>query len=849
LTTGAHFAEAKRRHETATSRARLPSLHSVVVALSVAFLWVACSRLPDPQRVFDHARDTYFHGDLGVARDEADAAYQRFSSRDVEWAWRFRLLEADILLDQALSSLAVSLVDHPLPKQLKDTDIAVDQMTVKGSALAQLDRFGDAATCLNDADDLSVKLHSRLAGKIARARGVLEFRQNHQQDADRFLRQSLGLARQENDLHLQMNDLVNLGAVAERQGHFDEAIDWLGQATRGANTLDDRHTAEVSLGNLAWAYYEMGDFERALDSYQKAAKTAKDIGAVYDEIGWLNNTGMVYYQLNQLPVAEDLYRQSLALARRSESSELIIDGLTSLAFLSVQKGQLQEAQSYGDEAFKMAHEKNDRASELYPLLVRGQVAAGSGDHKQAEEIFTEVANAKESDLSLRWQAQNDLAELYEGDHRLPEADRQYQQALATIEQSRATLQHEEFKLPFLANAAHLYDDYIRFLVEQGKDQRALQEADYSRARTLSEGLGVLRADAAGVDPQQIARQAHATILFYWLGRKQSYLWAINGSHTERFPLPTADEIDAAVERYRRALLGWQDVLKTANADGTHLYDVLVGPARGLIAPNSRVILITDGSLDGLNFETLLAPGSPESSPPLHYWIEDATVLSASSLHVLAAAQAHRERGTGKLLLIGDASPSSAEYAPLPNAAQEILDVENHFPADALKAYTHDQATPSAYLGSDPGQFSYIHFVAHATASKLSPLDSAIVLSRFSSEQDSFKLYARDITQHPLHADLVTISSCEGAGTEAYLGEGLVGLSWAFVRAGAHNVIGALWDVNDASTANLMGRLYDGLKRGQPPDAALRSAKLSLLHSGEVVRKPFYWAPFQLYTGR
>jgi CHAT domain-containing protein len=77
----------------------------------------------------------------------------------------------------------------------------------------------------------------------------------------------------------------------------------------------------------------------------------------------------------------------------------------------------------------------------------------------------------------------------------------------------------------------------------------------------------------------------------------------------------------------------------------------------------------------------------------------------------------------------------------------------------------------------------------------------------------------------------------------------VGLSWAFVRAGAHNVIGALWDVDDASTAILMGRLYDELRRGQPPDAALRTAKLSLLHSKELAHKPSYWAPFQLYTGR
>ena len=77
----------------------------------------------------------------------------------------------------------------------------------------------------------------------------------------------------------------------------------------------------------------------------------------------------------------------------------------------------------------------------------------------------------------------------------------------------------------------------------------------------------------------------------------------------------------------------------------------------------------------------------------------------------------------------------------------------------------------------------------------------------------------------------------------------MGLSWAFLRAGAHNVIGALWEVSDASTANLTDRLYDGLAQGQPPDAALRSAKLTFLHSNDIVRKPFYWAPFQLYIGR
>jgi CHAT domain-containing protein len=124
----------------------------------------------------------------------------------------------------------------------------------------------------------------------------------------------------------------------------------------------------------------------------------------------------------------------------------------------------------------------------------------------------------------------------------------------------------------------------------------------------------------------------------------------------------------------------------------------------------------------------------------------------------------------------------------------------------------------------------------------------VILSPSKDHADAFKLYARDVVRCPLHAHLVTISTCYGAGTRAYTGEGLVGLSWAFLRAGAHNVIGSLWEVNDTSTPQLMDRFYAELKNGRSPDVALRAAKLSLITSNGAFRKPFYWASFQLYTG-
>jgi CHAT domain-containing protein len=76
----------------------------------------------------------------------------------------------------------------------------------------------------------------------------------------------------------------------------------------------------------------------------------------------------------------------------------------------------------------------------------------------------------------------------------------------------------------------------------------------------------------------------------------------------------------------------------------------------------------------------------------------------------------------------------------------------------------------------------------------------------------------------------------------------VGLAWAFLRAGAHHVIAALWQADDAATPLLMDRLYSELEAGRPPDEALRTAKLALIHSAAVFRKPLYWGAFQLYAG-
>ena len=391
------------------------------------------------------------------------------------------------------------------------------------------------------------------------------------------------------------------------------------------------------------------------------------------------------------------------------------------------------------------------------------------------------------------------------------------------------MRHEDSQLSFLTNASHIYDDYIHFLVAQKKSNEALRWADYSRARTLAEGLRLLPKGAASgpapLNAQQILRRAHGAVLFYWLGEAQSYLWAITPQRTDLFtfrharkskPPCSAIANRSAVRSPSSAFSGssLDSTTEAADPDGLWLYRTLVAPAQPLLPKDSKVFVIPDGALNNLNFETLIV-----DQPTRHFWIEDADVVNASSMRVLEAslssANIHKQQRSGNLLLIGNSVAPSPEYPELPRAADQMQSVAHHFPPAAEKIFAREQATPQAYLDNLPGQFSYIHFVAHGTASRLSPLDSAIVLSKTPDHPDAFKLYARDIIGHPLHADLVTIAACYGAGERSYTGEGLVGLAWAFLRAGAHNVIAGLWEVSDTSTDQLMGRFYEELEK-EPP---------------------------------
>jgi CHAT domain-containing protein len=313
---------------------------------------------------------------------------------------------------------------------------------------------------------------------------------------------------------------------------------------------------------------------------------------------------------------------------------------------------------------------------------------------------------------------------------------------------------------------------------------------------------------------------------------------VNGTSVRLVHLPPAAGIESLVLEYQAAIHNSLADPLAAGSPSERLFRMLVEPVLPWIPTGTRVVIVPDRSLYAINFETLIVPGSKP-----RYWIEDVEVQAAPSLSLLTTETTPSPRGR-TLLLFGDPAPHAPDFPALKYAAAEIENVSKHFPSDGVTAYQGERASPSSYKAATPGRFSFVHFTAHAAANIQSPLDSAVILS---GDDARFKLYARDVADVPLRADLVTVSACRSAGERSYSGEGLIGFAWAFLRAGANRVIAGLWDVDDRSTVELMDRLYAEIASGKTPAQALRAAKLALIARGGNYAKPYYWGPFQIFT--
>lgn len=797
------------------------------------------------EEALQRIEQTFVAGALADADAQAEARYLRVADSPV-WEPAFRVERGKILLYEGESLKASEVLRGPISPDAP-VNIRVRRLVYLAIAESRLGHFDVARSELIEAQE--DKPEGVTSAEVWSGWGSFDLGQGRLEDAEKLFLRSLTEARNSGSNFLFMQSLMNLGVVALQQEHYEDATGRFEAAAAIARRLGAKLALEKATGNLGFVYFKLGDFERSLSNSSEAEHQAEKLGAIIDQVHLLNNAGLCEYKLDKLTEAENYYKQSLRLAQSIQNQEEMLDANVNLGFLALHSADKAGARTYTLEANRLAFESRNATLSAEPKILRALLVDEDGDHARAIHELLEVEHQPTTPPSMQWQAENSLGTIVANQRgQSGQAEYWFQKSLQTFRRQRASLSSVDFALPFVTNGDSLYQSYVQFLIHSHRTVDALTLLDEGRGETLAEGLQqgpTIERKSTGkkLTPKNLAERLHEVILVYSLQPGASFLWVITSTTVQFHNIAGRETILPLLRQHTKSIMTSRDLLQEVGSPANLLYEHLVKPAENLIAKGSRVYIVSADELSGLNFETLI----PDGTTP-HYWIEDVTITNGTSLHLLDRSLARPKKITSdELLLIGDPVYDS-NFSPLANAAAETQKVANHFSRKHSTVLTQKDAAPANYARAKVENFEYLHFVAHATASMENPLDSAVILSAGPSKDDSYKLYAREILTHKLNARLVTLSSCYGSGVKNYSGEGLVGLAWAFLRAGARSVIGAMWEVSDASTPELMDRMYTELQHGSRTDDSLRVAKLALIHSSGVFRKPLYWAAFQLYAG-
>jgi CHAT domain-containing protein len=759
--------------------------------------------------------------------------------------WKFRILQAEIHIRKSKPEKALELLLSS-PPALVSNDVLWRRKLLQALATCQIHSFADANQYFSDAEHLAGEQND-LRAELAFFRGRCAVAKGDLGTAELLFRRAL--AASSVDGFVRAWSSANLGLCAKLSRHFEDAADWYVQAQSAFATLKAPPLEQTMLGNLGYVYFELHDLPKAKESTEKAAGMAEALKLLPDQQSWLLDLGRVQQALGQIGEAEESYKKALSILMPPGSPAIAINCLNNLTNLELARGRVASAEKYHQAALEL-HPEGERL--LFWQMDDTAIAEAHGKHEVAEaallklleQVNSPKASDEQPDYRLIWLIQAKLAHVYAAEKKDQDADLWFQRSIATIKQAADTMKHAQFSAAILGNMP-VFDDYVAFLISHGEEVKALQVAQSGRARTLAQGLGFSSKQG---DPkiwlakiQAFLRPQKAVVLSYFASQKECYLWTITPNQIKLSTLGIAGpDLDNLIDDYRREIK--LHVGMDASPAAKKLFQVLVRPASDLIPKDSHVIIVADSKIYSVNFETLIAMQGEQ-----HYWIDDVSLQNASSIDLLMAGNRKKTTSAKGLLLIGASVQVDPNFPELPNATKEMDSVSKHFGTGEIKRFSGKDARPSAYFSSSPGNYRYIYFATHGKSNAVDALDSAIILSP--DTDGSFKLFARDIINDKLHlnADLVTISACEGAGTNVQSLEGLLGLEWAFMRAGAHQVVAALWNVDDAATPGLMDDFYGQLKQGKSAADALRHAKLAMLHAGGIHATPYYWAALQLYT--
>ena len=703
-----------------------------------------------------------------------------------------------------------------------------------------------------------------------------------------FLR-ALELSRAVGNRYLETGLLASLGALygefLEEDRSYSRALEYFETALPIAQSLGNTDAEATLLSNIGRVHFNSGELDRALQFYQAAADCRDETGVSRGQYVTLDDIGEVHAELHDWERAATFYARALEASRKAGDVRWENTTRSHQASLRRHRGDLDGARS--DIEAVVASVETARMRVLERSLQSSFFASFRRYYDLDVEILMRLHerqpdrgfDALAFEVSERARSRSFLDSLNEA--RWDPRDGADPASLEAERTLRARIFSEIQKLgqPLKdAKRAGVEGGAIDGLLEQYETVEASVRASNPRYGELTRpSIPTAKEISSGIlDPATV-------LLEYYLGEERSFLWAIDTGGVSSFELPGRGRLEE-LTRQAYASLSAPPAGGAASPPAlATLARVLIGPIAGQY-PGKRLVIAPDGALAYLPFAALpaLEPGGgrDEMLAARHEIVQ---IPSAAVLAVLRRETGNRPTPPGVLAVFADpvfspedvrlsaasrsrqlaaVSPPSdatralADVMPggesrldrLPFTRREATAVLSLVPAGERKEALDFDASRQSVLAGDVPRFRYLHFATHGVLDAVHPELSGIVLSlvdREGRQQPGF-LSSMEIFHLRLPVDMVVLSACRTALGKEIRGEGLVGLTRAFMYAGAPRIVASLWRVDDAATAELMRRFYEGMlgREKLVPAAALREAQLSIARQKRWSH-PYYWSGFVL----
>ncbi|WP_273275197.1 CHAT domain-containing protein [Maribacter polysiphoniae] len=355
----------------------------------------------------------------------------------------------------------------------------------------------------------------------------------------------------------------------------------------------------------------------------------------------------------------------------------------------------------------------------------------------------------------------------------------------------------------------------------------------------------LKYNADVVSSQELKNELHTdqSVLSYLVTDNSIFLTVLTHENDAFYKLPFNETLKKTITDYYRQLSMPNIEDRTSYSINSKLiYKAIIEPA---LDNNTftDIVILADDVLNYIPFDVLQTDSEEEKS----YLLYKYSISYASSATLYLEQNKTNIKSSNKLMIFAPnfnksvsgikADQERFDMGPLIYNIQEANNISEYF-----KGAIYDGNRASiANFQKDLDAYNLIHFATHASANDEFPDYSYLAFE--DTGNSSNLLYAKDLYNYHINADLVTLSACQTGFGKLQKGEGMLSLARGFNYAGVPAIVTTLWKINDQSTSEIMKSFYGNLSNGLNKKEALRQAKLRYLNSNDdaLLRHPYYWS--------